>query len=877
MSQRKKGIVLSYIYMFITIMVTFLYTPFLISKLGKSEYGLYTLASSIIAYLSLLDLGLGNSMIRYVSKYKTLNKKQEESQINGMFLLLYLFIGLISLVIGYVIIVNSNMIFSESLTVNELKTAKILLIILTLNISINFPLSIFGSYVIASERFFFQKMLLIIKTVLTPLIMIPLLYSGFKSIALVIVLSILTLLLNLSNLILSFTKLGMHIEISKKCFKYLKEIFSYSFFIFLAMIVDSVFNNTDQVLLGMYCGTTAISIYAISSQIRVLYEQLSVSISGVFLPKVVRMEESGKTKKEISDFFLSISRIQMMLLFLVLSGFIILGQQFITIWTDKSFIDAYFIALIIIIPASIPLTQNIAISIIQAENKHKFRSIVYLAIAILNIILSIFLVKLYSGIGAAIGTSVALFIGNILIMNIYYYKVIHIDIPGYWKNFLKIVIPIGIYATIVYFAVRLIDVNSWLKLFGCVCVYTVGYLLIIYLLFANATEKNYIRSILRKIKRLSYVLYPKFLVRKTIILESSPDLTGNTYEIYKKLLSKKVNDKYRLVWFVTDVKEFKDIKEKNVKFVSYSKGSILEKLKRKYYNRTAKIIIDSNNYVYKKNKHQIRLHLFHGIGFKKVPAYSNACGEADYFITISPYFNDIFSRDYKNSADKFYPLGMARNDILVNKTKKDIHKLFKLNKDSKVIVWLPTYRNHKNKEADYHFDNKKNGIIVLNDRDEILELNKLLVKNNMYILLKPHPAEDLSNLKEVSVSNIILIDDKLLRTKNITLYELLSKSDSLLTDYSSVYFDYLLTDNIIGLTLDDIEEYKKSFGFTCDDYEKAVYGEKIYNFNDFKKYINKVSKGESNKRKYLEYKKLYHEHYDGKATDRLYEIIKKML
>ena len=877
MNQRKKGIVLSYVYMFVNILVTFLYTPFLISRLGKSEYGLYTLASSIIAYLSLLDLGLGNSMIRYVSKYKTLKKEKEEAQINGMFLLLYMFIGLISLIIGYIIIINSNLIFSEALTVGELKTAKLLLIILTINISINFPLSVFGSYVIASERFFFQKTLLIAKTILTPLIMLPLLLSGYKSIALVIVLSVLTLILSLSNLFLSITKLHMHIEISRKCFAYLKEIFGYSFFIFLAMIVDSIFNNTDQVLLGMYCGTTAVSIYAISSQIRTLYEQLSVSISGVFLPKVVRMVESGQSKKEISGLFLCISRIQMMVLFLVLSGFVIFGEPFITLWTDKSFLDAYYITLIIIIPASIPLTQNIAISVIQAENKHKFRSILYLIIAILNVVLSISLVKLYSGIGAAIGTSIALFLGNILIMNIYYYKVINLDIPGYWKNFIKLFIPVVLYAVVGYYVLGYIDINRWIKLFGCIAIYTVGFMAIVYIFFMNSEEKNYIHSIFRKVKKINYYIYPRFLVKKIIIFESSPDYGDSTYEIYNKLLDNKVNEKYKFVWFVSNKDKFKDIKIKNVEFVNYLSEDKNDKAIVNYYTKHAKIIIDSNNFVQKRNRHQIRYYLFHGMGYKNVSEYSNACGNADYLVTTSDIFHPIYEREYKRPIDRFINIGMARNDILITKTDKDIHKIFNVDKKAKIILWLPTYRNHKNKNSSYHFDNIESGLMIINNKDEIKKLNDVLVKNNIYILFKPHPAEDITYLKDAKASNILLIDNDYLKTKNLDLYELLSRVDSLITDYSSVYFDYLLTDNIIGLTLNDLESYEKNFGFTCEDYDKVVYGEKIYTFNDFKKYIENVAKNNYNKKEYLKYKKLYHTYYDNKSTERLYDHIKKYL
>ena len=375
--------------------------------------------------------------------------------------------------------------------------------------------------------------------------------------------------------------------------------------------------------------------------------------------------------------------------------------------------------------------------------------------------------------------------------------------------------------------------------------------------------------------KIVYKIYPKFLVKNIIIFESSPDMTGNAYELYKVLLSKKYNLKYKFVWFVSDKKKFSNIKEKNVVFVTTSsRKHIINYLKKIYYNLSAKIIIDSNSYIHKFNKYQTRIHLFHGISYKNVPEYTNNCGDADYFITYGKYFHPILEKQLNNPADRFIDLGMARNDILVKKTKKNINKLFGIPKGAKIILWLPTYRNHKNNQS---MDRIDNNIMIINNEKEIIELNKQLIKNNVYILLKLHPAEDTSTLNKIKTSNIIMIDDNLLTKNNINLYELLSKTDSLLTDYSSVYFDYLLTDNMIGLTFNDLDYYTKTKGFICDNYDDVVYGEKIYAFDDFINYIKNVSTQKYDKRKYKKFKKMYHTYDDGNSTKRLYDFIKKFL
>ena len=859
-NQRKLGAVLSYVYILVNTLMTFIYTPFLIKYLGKSEYGLYTISLSIMSYLSMLDLGFGNSLVRYISKFKALKNKEEENKINGLFLVFYLIIGAIALLIGFVLYKNIGLLFGSKFTLNELHSIKIIITILIINIAISFPLSVFGSYVIASEKFAFQKILLIIKAILYPICLLYILFNGTNAIMVVLLMSIFNLLLNIGNLYYSLVHLDMHFKINKSCFKYFKEIFSYSFFIFLAIIVDNVYNNTDQIILGAVCGTAVVAVYGLFTQIRVLYEQMSTAISGVVLPKVVTMVEQKESDKEVSTYFNNVSKIQMVIMFLILFGFIVLGKPFVTLWGGPDYVNAYYIALIILIPSTIPLTENIAISIIQAKNKHQFRSIVYLIIAVLNIIISIPLAKAYGGVGAAIGSAFALVLGNILIINWYYYKKVNIDVITYWKNILKMVIVGGLY-TLLYKGVLLllgIIVTSWLALLINIVIFTLGYLIIIYLFFLNKDDRFKLKGF---IKNTIYDKVSKLFPKNIIVFESSPDMSDNALAIYKYILKERLNIRYKLVWFVNNPKEFKHIKEYNVKFVK------IYSLKASYYNYRAKLIMDCNKYVYKKHNHQTRIHLMHGISYKNADKYLNACGKVDYFVLPGNAFTDYLSKGYKSSKEQFLDFGYGRNDSLL----KDINVKKKLgfDKSSKLILWLPTYRKHKNHEI-----NIDDVIIpIYNSVSKLEELNNELVKRNIYIYLKPHPAQDLSALEEKELSNFKVIMDSDLNKLDLSLYEFLSGTDSLITDYSSVYFDYLLTGKIIGVTLDDFDKYRSSM--FINNYDEVIGGEHIYNDKDFIKYLDKVKNNKYDKRKYNKELKKYHTYYDDKSTKRLYDFIKE--
>ena len=188
-SQRKLGAILSYISIIVSTIIQLLYTPFLISKLGQSEYGLYSLVNSIIGYLVVLDLGFGNAIVVYTAKYRAVNDTESEQKLLGMFKIVFYIIGLFAMMLGIILFLNVNNIFGNSMTDVELEKTKIMMLILTLNLGLSFSFNIYTCIINAYEKFVFQKILAILTSIIKPIIMIPLLLLGFKSITMVLVLT----------------------------------------------------------------------------------------------------------------------------------------------------------------------------------------------------------------------------------------------------------------------------------------------------------------------------------------------------------------------------------------------------------------------------------------------------------------------------------------------------------------------------------------------------------------------------------------------------------------------------------------------------------------------------------------------------------------
>jgi len=370
------------------------------------------------------------------------------------------------------------------------------------SLALSFPFSVFNSYVIAKEEFIYNKIITLLHNVLKPFIMWPLLIFGFKSIGMVAVVSILNVATYVANYIYAKYKLKFECDFEKKenDKELLKELFGFSFYIFLSMIVDVVIKNTDQVILGAFCGTLSVSIYDIAAQIRHANRNFSTVISSMFLPKLSKMVGNKEPMSKISRIFNQVSRIQMFILLLILSGFIIFGTQFIILWVGKEFKEAYYIALICMIPNFIPLTQNIGLSVIQAMNKHQFRAKIYLLIAILNIAISIPLSIKWQGVGAALGTAIAVLLGQVITMNWYYSKKIGLDIKSYWLNIIKIVCPVLIVSVIIK---SLLDnyITSYITLLIGIIIYTSIYCIYLYLVIMNEYEKGLIKKFLNIITK----------------------------------------------------------------------------------------------------------------------------------------------------------------------------------------------------------------------------------------------------------------------------------------------------------------------------------------------------------------------------------------
>lgn len=389
------------------------------------------------------------------------------------------------------------------------------------------------------------------------------------------------------------------------------------------------------------------------------------------------------------------------------------------------------------------------------------------------------------------------------------------------------------------------------------------------------------KLIIQKIKlRLKYcipnILCSVFPMKDCIVFESHPDYTCNSFELFKYFLKKKANENFKIIW-LTERKDnpYKDYK--NVETLDINPKTIKGIIKKYYICNRAKILIASNRHVskYCVSKKQLNMYLSHGSAIKHVSFAGFNCS----YINIQSDFFREYTKDIFGVKDnQILCLGFPRNDQLFQKDRVDKKNILK-NIDSfdKVIIWLPTFRVHKkNKESNSDFKFPM-GIPLAYTQNDLIQLNDFLKENNTLLIIKAHPAQDIDSFLKGDLSNIKNITNDYLCKKGIQTNELLSITDALITDYSGVYFDYLLLDKPVAFTLDDFDQYDSKRGFIFNDPFEIMKGYHVKNLDELFLFIKDVR---NNKNKYYEeqhkMKLLTNKYQDSKSSERVYNFVKSL-
>ena len=496
MNQIKTAAVISYISLFVNIVTGLVYTPWVINTIGKENYGLYSLAMSVIT-LFVFDFGLGQAIQRYVSKYLSEGRQDLVDKLLGLVFKIYL-LGDIIVLLGLTIIYFFIPSIYQGLTATELGDFKIVYLIAALFCVISFPFIPLSGIISSYEKFIQLKLCDLIHRIIVVVLMTSCLLLGGGLFSLVIVNSIAGVIIIVLKLaILGKSRLGS-IRWHYWDKSLLRAVFTFSVWVTVIQLAQRCIFNLAPSILAAYANSVSVTILSIAITLEGFTYSFANAINGMFLPRVSRML-AGNKREEILNLMIRVGRIQIYIIGLICVGFICTGREFVYVWLGDGFSEVYICALFIILPSFLQLPQEIGSTTIIAEGKVKHQAYVFLAMAAVNLILAFPLSKYFGVQGLCFSIMVAYLVRTFL-MDLIFYKELNINVFVFFRDsYLRIIPAIAISTIATFLLIGYIPYDGWLgfvlKAFICVIIYAAC----IYLMPMNQEERALIMNPLKKI------------------------------------------------------------------------------------------------------------------------------------------------------------------------------------------------------------------------------------------------------------------------------------------------------------------------------------------------------------------------------------------
>lgn len=326
-------------------------------------------------------------------------------------------------------------------------------------------------------------------------------------------------------------------------------------------------------------------------------------------------------------------------------------------------------------------------------------------------------------------------------------------------------------------------------------------------------------------------------LKDMIVFESQSDMDDNPRAVFDYMMRTGLNQRYRLAWIVKDAAGCqKKYADKNVVFVSRSASDISNQLKlQDILSRSRWFVFSHPWWYHKRRREQIVINTDHGLPFKGATADQRTQESFDRYLSPSPLAGEWACRFWHMPYAKIMLCGAPRNDELFAGDKASVlSRFFDYGESEKVVICMPTYRQSViqkdcGKSDPYCLD-------IIENQEEFEKADRYLQEKSIHLLIKPHPLQIAKSLVLKDGSNIHYIDNRMLAHREIKLYQLIGCCDALLTDLSSVFFDYLLLNRPIGFLTKDLKDYER--GFVVDNPLDYMPGKRVETLEDFFGFID---------------------------------------
>lgn len=502
-NSKKISVLLSYINILMGMMINLILTPLLIDHLTDESYSMYKVMQSFVGPLIMFNLGVSTIVARSVARYQATDEKNLQEKKNTFATAILVSVLMAALVVGIGAIMSFSIpgIYGANYSRELIREGQMIFGVGVMSTALQIVTEAFKGCIIGHEKFVFQYGAQSIQYILRFGWVLLAIKLGWGAVAVSLsgLINIVIILFAYVIYALFVLKERPHLYRLNK--NELIQIFSFSLAILLQTIVNQVNNNVDLMILGaVEINKEIITMYSSALTIYTVYNSMITVFANLYFPQAVKEISKGSSPEALTNFVIKPGRIQATVAMAVVFGFAVLGRDFISLWIGEKYMSAYYVTLMLIIPVTIPLVQNVCISILDARLKRMFRSVMLLGMAAINICVSFVLVRFIGFWGTALGTVVALIIGNVIVMNIYYKKVIGIQVFRMFKEIFRGILPAGLLAGILNIPSLFIgQANIWLFLLKGLVFLTI-YVVFLWLFGLNSDEKKQVKRTFKHYK-----------------------------------------------------------------------------------------------------------------------------------------------------------------------------------------------------------------------------------------------------------------------------------------------------------------------------------------------------------------------------------------
>ncbi len=498
--QIRRGMLLSYLNFAAGALIPLFYTPRMLRLLGQTEYGLYKLAVSTAGYLSLTNFGIGSAASHFLIRAQVRGGAREQARMLALFRVLLDLAALAAMLGGVLLAWKLELLYGASLTARELRRVRVLLVLLAADTAVGFSAAANTALVFAQERFVFARTVDVLATVLLPCADLAALYLGLRAVGLAAISLCFGILSKIAYAFYVKKRMKMRPIYRSLPTDALRDIFRYCVWVFLGGLVAQIYGATDTVILGATpsLAANAAAVYSVGAAFSDMLFRVSQIAPAFFSPQLSRMVFRRADAREVDAMVIRIGRIQAFAVLPICSGFAAFGRPFLALYAGEAYAQAYAVALILMLPNCIALLQSGAYSVLYARGLHRFRALVYLGIAVCNIVLTIPMARRWGIVGAALPTGAAYLLGQGVIMNIYYRRRVGLDIPLFWKKVLPAFLPAALLCGAACAISRVVDFTVPVYLAGGIALYSLLWCAALWFFIMEDEEKRAVRTFLRR-------------------------------------------------------------------------------------------------------------------------------------------------------------------------------------------------------------------------------------------------------------------------------------------------------------------------------------------------------------------------------------------